>query len=220
MNENPTPPVLHALGGGQAPPDLADDLRRLLRMPAEALQRFWQALGPCVAEALPDTIEGDLDAFCAAHRLSDDDLARAIKGCRFLIQSAARIDLPPERLGEDLDRLCPEAPVIKALLLAGYPPAKAQLRRAMALAAVEAHGRVLLGAQWRVDTIEASERGARLRAPVAVLTLHYREGTETGRITMQVLPDMIHELKGICEQVLLASRATAAPPSEGDPHAH
>lgn len=219
MNENPTPPALHALGGGQAPPDLADDLRRVLRMPAEALQRFWQALGPCVAETLPDELERHLDAFCAAHRLSDDDLAQAIKGCRFLIQSAARIDLPAEQLAEDLDRLCPEAPVIKALLLAGYPQAKAQLRRAIALSAVEAHGRVLVGAQWRVDTIEASERGAKLRAPVAVLTLHYREGTETGRITMQVLPEMIRELEGICEQVLLATRAAAAPPSEGAPHA-
>ena len=61
-------------------------------------------------------------------------------------------------------------------------------------------------AQWRVDTIEASERGVKLRLPVAMLTLHYREGSEVGRITLQVLPDMMGELKGICERVLSGTR--------------
>lgn len=202
MNENPTPLKLHALGGQHAPPELADDLRRLLRMPAEALQKFWQALGPCLADKVPDETEKLLDVFCAAYRLSEEDLARAIKACRFLIQSAARLDVPPERLGEDLDRLCPDAPVIKALLLAGYETAKARIRQEILKAALVDHGRLLIGAQWRVDTIEASERGARLRLPVTMLTLHYREGAEVGRITLQVLPDMVGELKGICEQIL------------------
>ncbi len=206
MEAKPAPIQLHSLGGGAAPPDLGDDLRRLLRMPAEALGKFWQALGPCLAEQLSQETERLLDVFCAAHKISDDDLARAIKACRFLIQEAAKLDLPMERFGDDLERLCPDTPVLKGLLLAGYEAAKAQIRQAILKAALVDHGKLLLGAQWRVDTIEASERGVNLRIPVAMLTLHYREGAEVGRITLQVLPDMMGELQGICERVLSGAR--------------
>jgi hypothetical protein len=147
--------------------------------------------------------------FCTAYHLSDDELARAIEACRFLIHSAARLDVPAKRLEEDLDRLCPDAPLIKELVLAGYAPAKAQIRQGILGAALADHGKLLIGAQWRIDTIEASERGSRLRAPVAMLTLHYREGVEVGRITLQVLPDMMGQIKDICEQILPAGQEAA-----------
>jgi hypothetical protein len=201
-NETPLPLRLHALGGGDAPPDLADDLRRLLRFPPEALDKLWQALGPCLAHKLSDETERLLDVFCAAYRLSDADLARVIKACRFLIQGAARLDVPALQLADDLDRLCPDAPLIKELLLAGYEQAKSAIRQEIVQAALVAHGKLLIGAQFRVDVIDTSERGTRLRQPVVLLTLQYCEGAEAGRITLQVLPDMMGQLKGICEQVL------------------
>jgi hypothetical protein len=37
---------------------------------------------------------------------------------------------------------------------------------------------------------------------VAMLTLLYREGAESARITLQVLPDMMGELRGVCDKVL------------------
>jgi len=199
---SPAPTRLHALGGREAPPDLAEDLRRLLRLPPEALSKFWQALGPCLAEKLTEETEKLLDIFCAAYRVPEDDLARSIKGCRFLIQGAARLDVPPEQLGDDLDRLCPDTPLLRELVLAGYERARAALRHEIVRAALVEHGKLLVGAQFRVDVIEASERGARLRQPVVMLTLQYCEGPETRRITLQVLPDMMGELRGICDQVL------------------
>jgi hypothetical protein len=42
----------------------------------------------------------------------------------------------------------------------------------------------------------------KLRMPVALLTLHYREGADLGRMTLQALPDMVQELKAACEKVL------------------
>lgn len=202
MDETPPPVRLHSHGGSEAPPDLAADLRRLLRMPPEALGKIWQALGPCLADKLSEETERLLDVFCAAYRLSDDDLARAIKACRFLIQGAARLDLPAEQLGDDIERLCPDAPLLQELLLAGYDRAKAAIRQEIVKAALTDHGKLLIGAQYRVDVIDASERGARLRQPVVMLTLQYCEGMETGRVTLQVLPDMVAELRRICDRVL------------------
>lgn len=202
MDATPGPLELHSLGGGAAPPDLAGDLRRLLRLPPEGLGKLWQVLGPCLAETISPETEKLLDVFCAAYRISDDDLGRAVKACRFLIQSAAKLDVPGERFAEDLARLCPDAPVIAEVLLAGYAQAKATIRNAVALSALLGHERLLTNVEWRVDTIETSDRGARIRLSVVMLTLHYREGAEAGRITLQVLPEMMGQLKGICDKII------------------
>jgi hypothetical protein len=193
---------LHCLGGGPAPPDLGADLRRLLRLPPEALEKFWQVLAPSLASNLPPEAEQLLDVYCAAYKIDDEDLARAIKACRFVIREAARRDAPAGAVADDLDRVCGDAPLVKELILAGYEPARAQIRHEIVRAALADHGNLLVGMKWRLDAVQASEQGSRLATPVAMLTLHYRDGTETKRLTLQVLPDMMGELKAICEQVL------------------
>jgi hypothetical protein len=197
---------LYCLGGGEAPPGLGADLLRLLRLPVEALQKIWQVLAPSLAEPIAPETEQLLDMFCAAYHADDEDLGRAIKACRFLIREAARLDVPAGALGDDLDRLCPGDPLVKELVLAGYEPAKEKLRHEILKAAVADHGKLLVGIRWRLDAIQASERGARLGVPVALLTLHYLEGTEAGRITLQVLPDMMAELRGVCDTALESKR--------------
>ena len=202
MEITQAPPTLHAAGGGPCPPGLAEDLRRLSRLPAAAIAAFWQALGPCLrAAGSPDT-ERILDIFCAAYHLDAEELAGALKACRFLIDGAARLDLPADRLALDLDLLCPDSPETKMLLLAGYEPIKEEIRRDILACTLADHGKTLIGAQWRVDVLDSSDRGARLRAAVVMLTLHYREGGEVRRITLQALPDMMGQLKQICDQVL------------------
>jgi hypothetical protein len=197
-----SPIRLFCLGGGEAPPDLGADLLRLLRLPPEALQTLWQVLAPSLAETIAKETEQLLDVYCAAHKLDEDDLARAIKACRFVIREAAQRDLPAGALAEDLDRLCAGDPLVKELVLAGYEPAKQQIRHEAVKAAIADHGKLLVGVKWRVDAIQGSERGARLGTQVALLTLHYLEGAEAGRVTLQVLPDMMGELKQVCEKVL------------------
>src|SRR5580658_5736890 len=114
----PAPIRLYGLGGGEAPPDLGADLLRLLRLPAEALQKIWQVLAPSLAENIAKETEQLLDVFCAAYKLDEDDLGRALKACRFVIREAAQRDVPVEAVAEDLDRLCPGAPLVKELVLA------------------------------------------------------------------------------------------------------
>jgi hypothetical protein len=198
-----TPIHLQSLGGGEAPPDLPGDLRRLLRLPPAALSKLWQVLEPCVVvQDLSEETSRLLDVFCAAHRIDTDELGRVIKSCRFLIGEAARRDLSEDQLRSDLEALCPDTLLIHEVLLVGYGRAKAAIRQGLAVAALVGHGKLLLGADWRLDTIQTSAQGAKLGVSVAMLTLHYREGQENRRITLQVLPDMMGQLKGICEQVL------------------
>src|ERR1700733_8178083 len=106
---------LYCLGGGEPPPDLAADLRVLLRLPIEALQKLWQVLAPTLADTIAKETEELLDVFCAAYRVDGDELGRAVKACRFVIREAAQRDAPAAAVAEDLDRLCPDAPLVKNL---------------------------------------------------------------------------------------------------------
>jgi len=196
------PPRLYCLGGGEAPPELGADLLRLTRLPAEAVQKLWQVLPPALADAITKETEQLLDVFCAAYRVDEDEFGRAIRACRFVIREGAQRDVPAEAVAQDLERLCPGDTLVQALVLAGYEPAKAQLRQEILKAAVVDHGKLLVGVKWRVDAVHASERGARLQMPVALLTFHFREGADTGRVTLQVLPDMMKELRAVCDKVL------------------
>ncbi len=202
MSTTAESPRLETLAGNPAPPGIAEDFRGLCTLPPAALEKLWQVLGPCLADELSKDTEQLIDVFCHAYGAPPDELTRALKACRFLLRTAVKCNLAAERLAEDIDRLCPEQAPIRELLVAGYEPLRAKFRSDVLQAAVVDYGNVLVGAQWRLDVIEASEQGASLRVPVALLTFHYREGKDTRRITFQVLPEMMLQLKKICGQIV------------------
>jgi hypothetical protein len=194
--------MLHCLAGAEAPAGIAQDLHRLAGLPDSARRHFWEALGPCLGEVLAPEMEARLDQFCHAHGAAGPDLARAIKACRFLLRSAACIDLPRDLFAHDLDRLEANPPVLGPILLPGYEAAKARLRAEILRETLADHGKLLEGIDWRLDSLSSSSRGDKLRAPVAVLTFRYQEGGRKGRITLQVMPETLQELQRICDRLL------------------
>ncbi|WP_438044825.1 COMM domain-containing protein [Sorangium sp. So ce128] len=195
---------LRCLGGAPPPPELTVDLRRLLELPEGARQRLWEALGPSLAEPVPAAVERLLDAFCRRHEVASDALARVLKACRFLIREASKLDLDRAALAADIAALAPgqDAEEIQAVLLAGYDQARALVRREIVRGALLDHGKLLTGIDWRIDTIATANRGAKIAAPVVVLTLSYQEGDLRSRITLQATPETLSELQRLCAQIL------------------
>lgn len=192
---------LRCLGGGVAPPQIAADLAQIASLPAAAQRRLWEALGPSLGEPVPPAVERVLDEFCRRYAAPDAVVARALKACRFLIREASQLDLPRAAFAEDLAVL--GAPIeVRDLLLAGYEQARAVVRAEILRGALFDHGRVLLGVDWRLDTISASSRGARLEAPVVMLTLRYQDGEEVHRLSVQAVPDALRDLQRMCAQIL------------------
>lgn len=198
---------LHALGGQPAPPEITSDLGQILALPPPARERLWEVLGPCLVDPLPEAMESRLDAFCRAHAAPPSDLARAIKAARFLLRQAGSRGLPRERFAEDLAGLS-RAPELARLLLAGYDAAVAQIQRELLRGALLDHGNLLEGVDWRVDQVTTSSRGGQLRAPVGVLTLRYRAGGKEERLTVQLVPDALHQLHQACEELAAAAKRT------------
>jgi hypothetical protein len=195
------PERLRSLQGKPTPPSLAADLRRLSRLPEAARATLWSVLGPCLAEPLPAQTEGLLDAFCRAHRLQRDDLAGAVKACRFLLREAAGANVARATFVQDLRALGGDDEAVEQFFLAGYDAACKLLRQEILQGTLADHGKLLVGADWRLDSVEASSRGSKMRVPVALLTLRFRDGEKTGRITLQVLPETLRELRETLSQI-------------------
>ena len=193
---------LHALGGSPAPAGMAADLQKILLLPASARQHFWEALGPSLREPVAPEVEAQLDQFCRAHAIDDGLLAPAIKACRFLLRRAAAIDLSRALFAEDLALLTGSAPELAALLLVGYEAGKSVVRREILRNALLDHGKLVDGVDWRVDRLTTSNRGDKLDARVVSLTLRYREGEHNERITLQMLPESIADLRAMCDALL------------------
>lgn len=192
----PPSPRLHSLGGSSPPAGVTADLRRVLALPASAQQRLWEVLGPSLREPVEPRIGEQVTRFCAAHDVREAELAPAIRACRFLLRGAAAEDLSPPRFAEDLTALAGEdGAALGNVLLPGYEAARAHVRGELLRRSLADHGKLLEGAEWRLDTASAGSRGKNLSVPVVNLTLSYREADSVERLTLQLTPDVLHSLR-------------------------
>jgi hypothetical protein len=196
------PIKLHCLGGMSAPAEIVGNLRQLLDLPPQARHSLWEVLGLCLGAQVPPAAEARLTEFCRTHTADENALATGIRACRFLLRSAVSLDLSRAVFAEDLASLVGDAREISEILLAGYDSAKSLIRAEILQGALADHGKLCEGIDWRVDYLTSSNRGEKLRIPVAMLTLRYREGSRSDRITVQFLPDAIKDLRKICDQIL------------------
>jgi hypothetical protein len=200
----PEPIRLKALRDGEAPREMAADIRALVALPEALRQRFWAVLEPCLEGDPSEGAQERIFALCRELDVDPAALREPLRGARFLIQHAARAALPPEAFVEDLERLAPNGKLRHAVgtLLPCYERALPKLRLAIVARSVADHGKLAEDVSWRVDKIVNSEHGDRVNLPVAVLTFRYREGERTERITLHLLPEQLQKLKDACGKML------------------
>jgi hypothetical protein len=201
--------ALFCLDGENAPDAIAADLRLVARLPEAARARFWEALGPALAEPVPESVETTLDTFARAFDIPPNDLGRALKASRFLVREASARGLDRAKFEEDIVGLCggttsPEAAIIAPILLSRYEAARSSLGAKAFRETVADHGYVLRSVEWRVDAVLASSRGNPGNAHIAVLTLGYGHGEKEEQLTLHVTPDKLEELRRACERMLRA----------------
>ena len=186
--------------GARVPAEIVVDLGLVKTLPAPARQQLLRVLGPCLAEPVPN-VESQLDRFCSEFGVRRPELARALKACRFLLRQAAVTNLTEAEFVEDLAVLGDTGEIAESLL-SGYETAVKLVRLEIKLGAVADHGKVVERVSWRVDHIGESSRGDKVGVPVLVLTLSYLEGGRRDRITLQLGPDTVKELRAMCDRLL------------------
>lgn len=201
--------VLNCLGKQPAPPTLAADLAAALVLPAPVLADLWGVVEPNLSAInTPHSMEA-VSAFSSRHGIEPRVVAPVIGACRFLLLRGAERNTAPSALTEDLRLLLAGAAAgpgqVDALVeavLGVYELAAPKLRLKAIYEALTDHGRVITDVKWRVDNVSHANTGESINVPVTLLTLRYREGDQTGQMTVQILPDELRKLLSACEQAL------------------
>jgi len=193
--------LLHCLGGRPAPAELAPALRKIDGLPEAAKEAFGELVSSTLELMPDDQLDNRIVRLCRKLGVDPEAAAPPIKSTRFLMRNAASVDADGQQLLEDLTALCGPDSIAATVLLPLYEKARPQLRNEVLQGALRAHGNVLMGMEWRIDTIGATNLG-RVNAPIALITMHYQDRQQTGSFTVQMSPDMIAQLRDMCDELL------------------
>lgn len=187
--------LLYCCNGNPAPIPVVDGWKRFLGFSQTAKNNFLSLLMTSLMGPSGQYLDDMLDAFCRDNGLSAEDVVSAVQSCDFIIRQAATLDLSLETFQQDLNALSGGDDEGAKIILSKYDDMKAELRALIIQESLADHGNLLLGLDWRLDEITASDRGIQLNTVVVFLTLRYRSGNQIERITFQLSPEAMKELK-------------------------
>lgn len=193
--------ALHCCGGRPAPPEVAEGWQAYLKFTRDARQGFWSVLQPALTDPGNPGNRDRVQLFCNDHGVPPADVVDAVRACEFLFRGAATLNLDEQEFETDLVTLAGGDRTASQPLMTRFGAAKTAIRNGIIAGTLADHGKTLVGVSWRTDVIGASQRGMRLGVPVPMLTLNYREGDRSGRITLQLTPETLRQLKQFCDQI-------------------
>lgn len=193
--------TLACLDDRPAPPELGPALAGLARWSADQQALLPELVPPCLDPLPEDQLEARIGRFCRRHELPADLAPPALKAIRFLLRACAAMNGEPEMIRRDVEALL-GSDELAALLVPIYVEVLPALRQEILQATIAGHGRVLVGLEWRIDTIGSSNRGRGINAPVAQMTFHVQQGGQAESVTIQMLPDMVRQLRDTCDLML------------------
>lgn len=186
---------LNCCQGRPAPVPVVEGWRQFLRFPEQARKGFWGVLFPALLEPANPSNKQRVESFSREYGLEEEAVVSAMRGCDFLLRQASALDMDAAPFRQDLAALSEGDEQGAEVILSQYDGAKADLRKVIIQESLADHGKVLVGMDWRMDNVSASNRGAKLNTTVVLLTLKYRENNRIERTTLQLTPDAIKELK-------------------------
>jgi hypothetical protein len=186
---------LQCCSGAAAPAPVIVGWRHVVGLPESVRQEFWALLDRAVMAPDDPSHQERLDNFCQAHESDPASVLQALQACDFLLSSASALNLEPEVLKQDLIALSEGNTPLVDEFQKYFLATKQMLRSRLTDMTLADHGKLLTGLDWRVDNVTASDRGTQLNATVVYLTLHYREGDDHDRVSLQLTPESIKHLK-------------------------
>lgn len=193
--------ALHSFGGQSPPKYLIEGWERLLGFPSEAQPGFFDLVVAAVFQPADPANRERFDSFRQRHQLPEPDFVAAIQACGLLLRRASAHDLDKEHFSRDVAALSGGRATATEPLLDRYEEIKRHVRQQLVTEALADHGNVLVGIDWRVDQVASSNKGARLNTNVVMLTFRYRDGDRSERITFQLTPQALSELKTFTERI-------------------
>jgi hypothetical protein len=200
--EGASSPELRAFEGGQAPPAVNSAWAAYCGYEEPLRRELPQLIRDILVSPNDEANNGRFKAFCSHFKIPNEALSSTIEGLNLLIGQATALALQPDDLRADLLSLGGSEPSYCDPIVELYKIVHPVLRARLVDESLADHGRLLVGVDWRVDELKVSDRGVGLDTSVMHLTLRYREGRETSRISLQLVPEMARRLRDACVRVV------------------
>jgi COMM domain len=191
---------LQCLSGDAAPQPVQEGWQGLMQFPEDSRPGFWELLGSIVMEPNDPSYQERLETFCQTNKLEHPAVMRALQACDFLLRGATALNLDSDLFRQDLMALSNSVEIVPDELLERYQSVQPHLRNRLVESTLTDHGKVLSGLDWRVDNVLSSDRGAQLNSTVVYLTLRYQDGDDLDRITLQLTPSALQQLKAFTDR--------------------
>jgi hypothetical protein len=175
-------------------------MRMLLGLPHGAQSHLWHLIRVGLEE--PETAEHRplLDSYAMRFEANPAHLLAAVRTCQFLLRHAAARRVQQADFLHDVARLSAGSSVAAELLAPHYARVTGQLRLKLLEDTLADHGNVLVGFDWRIDTVNLSNHGELEGIPVVFMNLAYRQGEETKKLSLQLAPSALASLKAFWER--------------------
>jgi hypothetical protein len=180
----------------EGPPEGAiTGVRMLLGLPRGAQTNLWHLIRVGLEE--PETPEHrqQIENYAMRFEANPAQLIGAVRACQYILRQAAARKVELNDFLLDLQRLSGTDRGALELLAPHYVRVRNQLRLQLLENTLADHGNVLVGFDWRIDTVNVSNHGEMDSVPVVFLNLVYRNGEETKKLPVQLSPSAIASLK-------------------------
>ena len=202
MTDGTTPrPELNCLDGRAAPPEIVDGWKMLQGLPETALKSIWDLIAPMLVEPNQPEHQQRIQQFATMHGADALDVLAAVSSAGVIVERARSIKLPPDKLAEDALRMSGgQEDEASRQISGGYAKFLDELQQHAMQRTLALHGNLLVGLDWRIDTVESSNVAGKVDERVMFMTLSYLANEEPKRLSLQVTPEVMGHLRTFVDQ--------------------
>ena len=183
------------------PPDaVIAGVRMLLGLPRGAQGNLWHLIRVGLEEPETPDHRQLLESYAMRFEANPAHLVGAVRACQFMLRQAAARKVEQDGFVKDLETLSAGDRAAVELLTPHYLRVRNQLRIQLLEETLADHGNVLVGFDWRIDTVNVSNHGELDQVPVVFMNLAYRNGDDTKKLSLQLSPSAVASLKAFWDR--------------------
>lgn len=190
----------HCFPGEEPPEGVVSGMRMLLGLPRGAQSNLWHLVRVGLEEAETPEHRQLLESYAMRFEANPAQLMGAVRACQFLLRQAAACKLEPAQFLADVQALSGTERAAVELLAPHYLRVRNHLRLQLLESTLADHGNVLVGFDWRIDTVSVSNHGEMENVPVVFLNLSYRNADDTRKLSLQLSPSAVASLKAFWDR--------------------
>ena len=192
---------LRCYGGNPIPDQVLKDWLLFCELDEKIQYNIWNLIKSIVYGQSSEQLKSEISEFCNKFYIEEKKLTRSLGLLTHMLQQATKYDLSKNDIENDFL-------ILKKLkhgevddIITGYVEVKNEIKIKFINNTLLSHGKLIVGVDWKIENIEASNDAFNIHIPVVTLTFRYREGDDSNRISLRMTTDTIEQLQSALSEI-------------------